>query len=78
MLLERMVWHEGKDWMIRRDGEEYSFREIDSDAWNCGVPIGMTIDDAALLFSGAVPVPASQPYNLLLNLSASRKRPLQG
>ena len=55
MLLARMVWHEGKDWIIRRDGEEYSFRELDSEGWSLGVPLGMTLDDAALLLDGALP-----------------------
>jgi hypothetical protein len=55
MQLVRTVWHEGKDWMIRRDGEESSFREIDSDGWSIGLPLGMTLDDAALLFDGDLP-----------------------
>jgi hypothetical protein len=55
-MLEKTIWHDGKDWIIRRDGEAYSYCEMDSEEWRSGVPPGMTDHDAALLFDGILPV----------------------
>ncbi|HJU04301.1 MAG TPA: hypothetical protein VJ692_04050 [Nitrospiraceae bacterium] len=54
-MLEKMVWHDGMDWVIQQDWDGYSYRSVDSYQWLPGVPPGMTILDAALLFDDILP-----------------------
>jgi hypothetical protein len=45
-----LVWHDGMDWLIRKDCEGYRTAALDSDTWISGPPLGMTEEDLDLLF----------------------------
>jgi hypothetical protein len=54
-MLEKTIWHDGVDWVIKQDWDGYFYRPVDSYQWLAGVPPGMTILDAALLFGAILP-----------------------
>src|SRR5437763_1128820 len=33
-----LIWHDGMDWLIRKDCEGYRFAAVDSDTWTSGPP----------------------------------------
>jgi hypothetical protein len=45
-----LVWHDGMDWLIRKDCDGYRTADLDSDTWTWGPPPGMTEEDLNLLF----------------------------
>ena len=52
---EKTIWHDGTDWIIRRQEPDYWYCAIDRDEWDPGVPRGMTVADVALLFDVVLP-----------------------
>ena len=45
-----LIWHDGMDWLIQKDGDGYKTTPLDRDAWVSGPPPGMTEEDLGLLF----------------------------
>jgi hypothetical protein len=45
-----MIWHDGRDWGIKRHGVAYWHRSVENGEWTAGLPPGLSEDDMALLF----------------------------
>jgi hypothetical protein len=46
----KTIYHDGRDWIIEKRGDEYWSFSVDEEEWIQGLPAGITIEDAALLF----------------------------
>lgn len=45
-----LIWHDGMDWLIRKECDGYRTAGLDSDTWTSGPPPGMTEEDLNLWF----------------------------
>jgi hypothetical protein len=45
-----LIWHDGMDWLIRKDCDGYRTAALDGETWTSGPPPGMTEEDLVLLF----------------------------
>lgn len=45
-----LIWHDGMDWLIRKDCDGYWTARLDGETWTSGPPPGMTEEDLNLLF----------------------------
>lgn len=50
-LPSKTIYHDGQDWIIQQGQEGYWYCRLDSETWRPGLPLGLTLEDAALLFS---------------------------
>jgi hypothetical protein len=41
----KIIYHDGRDWIVERRGEEYWSFALDEEQWQRGLPSGMTSDD---------------------------------
>ena len=40
-----MVYHDGRDWIIERRGQDYWSFPLDGEGWMQGLPPGLTVED---------------------------------
>lgn len=45
-----MIYHDGRDWIIERRGEEYWSFALEEEQWQRGLPAGMTNEDICMVF----------------------------
>ena len=45
-----LIWHDGMDWLIRKDCDGYRTARLDGETWTSDPPPGMTEEDLNLLF----------------------------
>jgi hypothetical protein len=46
----RLIYHDGRDWIIEQRGEDHWSFPVDGEDWKPGFPPGLTVDDVALMF----------------------------
>lgn len=46
-----LIWHDGMDWLIQKDQDEYRTAALDDDTWVLGPPPGMTEADLDWFFT---------------------------
>jgi hypothetical protein len=46
----RLIYHDGRDWIIERRGEDYWSFPLDGDEWQPGFPAGLTEQDVGWMF----------------------------
>jgi hypothetical protein len=46
----RTIYHDGKDWIIEKRGEDYWSFPLDGDEWTQGFPPGLTVEDLTYMF----------------------------
>jgi hypothetical protein len=58
-ITSKTIYHDGRDWIIEKRGEDYWSFPLDSEDWAQGLPPALTLEDATLMFS-VVPGPSWQ------------------
>ena len=46
----KLIYHDGRDWIVELRGEEYWSFALDEENWQQGVPSGMTSEDMRGMF----------------------------
>jgi hypothetical protein len=46
----KAIYHDGRDWIIEKRGDDYWSFPLDGDEWVLGFPPALTVDDVTLLF----------------------------
>jgi hypothetical protein len=46
----KTIYHDGRDWIIEKRGEDYWSFPLDGDEWTQGLPPALTIEDVTLMF----------------------------
>jgi hypothetical protein len=70
-----IVYHEGQGWAIEKREGGYWCLPLDADAWQKGLPAGMSVADLDMLFTTEV---ESTPVNKVKELQIERNFPLTG
>jgi hypothetical protein len=46
----RIIYHDGRDWIIEQRGNEYWSFPVDGEFWMQGLPPALSVEDVALIF----------------------------
>ena len=46
----KTVYHDGRDWIIEKRGDDYVSFPLDGEEWIPGLPPALTVEDMTLIF----------------------------
>jgi hypothetical protein len=49
-LTSRIIYHDGRDWIIEKRGEDYCSFLLDGEEWIQGLPQTLTVEDVTIMF----------------------------
>ena len=47
----KTIYHDGRDWIVEKRGEDYWSFPLDGEEWVYGFPSALTIEDVIMMFS---------------------------
>jgi hypothetical protein len=48
----RIIYHDGRDWIIEKRGEDYWSFPLDGEEWIRGFTSALTVEDVTMMFDG--------------------------
>jgi hypothetical protein len=49
-VISRMIYHDGRDWIIEKHGEDYWSFRLDGEEWTPGFPPALSAEDGTMMF----------------------------
>jgi hypothetical protein len=49
-IMARLIYHDGRDWIIEKRGEDHWSFPVDGEEWTPGFPPALSAEDATIMF----------------------------